>query len=889
MKSMSADPDNNMISKRSRIGAADASGDSKFDKPSRIGNAAFGAITFIVIAHFILLAASRYIPSQRFLFAFYFVSLVFVPGYLLSAIFSPGTNLPVKIIVSAVFGTALLYLILIVFALFRFDIFFVGIVVPIISLALVLLFRFRVLKPYQTGGALGGSLPPIPAAVSIVLVILIVFATVLILKTGDPVYYTSDSPDHIAYIRAISRSHEAFPSDFLYREGGTLTRDIRKGLGHALWGTINVLTGRTDAYHIWPLISLFGSILIILSLFSAGVLLFRNATIGLLAAILFLLSYHGGLAGRQLITIAYSFPFGKIYLVAFLTALTVYFSRPRIDLLVFAAAASMAATGTHINHFLIIAFLIAVFSVVASLQSTGEDRKYLWQRIIPMLAIIIIGVNLPYLLLRYVRDYAPNNEIHTHIQGIFHLTDNLFIINPVVFLRISVSLSLLSLLSVFILWNRSRSDKNLRFLLWGVIAVYGTVFNPILVPLIISKISYLLLRLEFAIPSVLVSAYLLYALWNRTRGRKSSLSVRSTVIGWIAVLLLIGYPLLKTPSGFAYSAGKLSKLERSSCLDLAGLFEKINEDIPAGSVIASDPVTSYSIPAFTDQFVVCTFDQHSIPNDSTALVRILDCRDIFLPGMAVGEIAAMLNTYDAGYLVINGRIPSTISPMYWRPDRRDAAYAVEKFSRASDLFKVIYHKDSLTLFEYTNRAFADSSMDKPHSDRFLGPEVDIREALALPDAGEPDLHVKAVRVNRTSASRGDTLHITIEWVATRELNPRSYIARVRFDTHFEKGPLYSDSYGKIYRKILERIRTHRFRFTTEHLPLNGTYPPDKWPTMQVVRDALSVRIPDDIATGVYSISIKMSTKTHYPNYTLKDIFTNEDQISGVVMAKILIE
>lgn len=855
----------------------------------RIGRVRIIIIIILTIIYFIVLANARSIPSQRFLFIFYFIFLVFVPGYSLSAVLFPGKNLPMKVVTSVVFGTALMYVVLFVFNLFRLDIFYIGIVMPVITVALARLHPFWIPDTRDEHEEHESPPPPIPRMITVLLFILVVFACVLVIRSGDPLLYTSDSPDHIAYIRTISRTQEAFPGTFLYKEGGTLTRDIRKGLGHAMWGTINVLTGRTDVLPVWPLISLFGSILIILSIFCAGVLLFQSAPIGLLAAILFVFCYHGGLTGRQLTTIAYSFPFGKIYLVAFLAALTTYVTRPRIELLLLAAAASIAATGTHINHFLLMAFLIFVFSIVAFFQAKGEIRTKLWRKTVPVLVVTFLCVNLPYLLLRYIRDYAPNNEIHTHVQGILRFTDTLFIINPVVFFRIAGPLFVLAFISVFILWNKSRLERNLSLLLWGVIAIYLTVFNPILVPLISRSISYLLIRLEFAIPSVLVSACLLDALWKRLRGRELSISVRASVIGWIAVLCCIGYPLLKTPSRFAYSTEKLSKMKSMSCRNVSDLFEAIDENVPGGTVIASDPVTSYCIPAFTDHFVVCTFDQHSIPNDSTALDRILDCRDIFLPGIGTGDMIRTLKKYNTEYLVVNGRIPASITPLYWRPDLRDAEYTIGKLSRAPKLFRVIYNKDSVALFEFLNQPYHDSLTAEPSFDERLGPTVTIGEAFQLPESGEPAVHVKAVRIDRTSVKRGDTLDITIEWVATRTLPPKSYVSHVRLDTHFEKGPLYSASYGKIYRKVLERIRGYRFRHSVVHLPFNGMYPPDKWSALRVVRDTFPVRIPDDIATGIYSISITMSIKTQYPNHTLKDIFTDNDIYSGGVMGRILVE
>ena len=134
---------------------------------------------------------------------------------------------------------------------------------------------------------------------------------------------------------------------------------------------------------------------------------------------------------------------------------------------------------------------------------------------------------------------------------------------------------------------------------------------------------------------------------------------------------------LVVKSGFSgvYSSEGRARMNRLSCFNVRDLYEAIDETIPPGSVILSDPVTSYCIPAVTDQFVACTYDQHSIPNDSTALDRILDCRDLFLPGTSVSRAVGTMKQYGSQYLAVNGRVPRSVTPMYWKPNREIAEQA----------------------------------------------------------------------------------------------------------------------------------------------------------------------------------------------------------------------
>lgn len=858
--------------------------------PGRLGYSDVLIVALSVI-HLILLRFSSSIPSHGFLFSFYFLYIVLLPGYILSAGILGRAGVPLRALLSLVMGTAHLFLILILFSVFHWDIYYIGIVVPVIVMLLTLLRGRGVLPPrterHYTADATARTSP----LTGSLLALLLVTAAALVLRTGDPLFYTSDSADNIAYIRTVSRSHEAFPDRYIYRDGGSLTRDIRKGLGHSMWGTLNALTGRRDALAVWPVISAVGSVFVILSLFCAGALFFRSPALGLTAALLFTLYYHGGLGGYQLITIAYAFPFGKIFYFTLLPFIILYLVKGGKEFLIIAASACLAATGTHIGHFIIGLYIVVVFSAVRLLGAGREEGAAEVISRAASLSAVMIMVCAPYLLLRYIRDYAPANEIHTHVQGIFSFTDRLYMLNPMVFYKSEVPvLPIMVFLSLFILWRSSSRVGNLRFLLWGTIGTYAVMYNPFLYPFAASRISYLIMRFESAVPSVLIVAYLLKELWRKLRRRESAVPRWGTVIGFAAVAGLLLPPLLRLPSDFAYSKKRLALSKESSCRNLEDLYEVIGEKLPDGGVVASDPVTSYCIPAFTDQFVACTYDQHSTPNDSTALQRIQDCRDIYLGGIPVGRVVEVLEKYDVGYLVFNGRIPRSVVTMYWRPERRTAREAAARLSSLPELFETIYEGESLTLMRFNPAGeFAEEPGARPDRWSRTGEAVSAQEASYFTKSGMPGILIKGISTSRGTVARGDTLGITIEWVGTGERQSGRHSTVIRFDTDFAKGPLYAFWYGKIYRKILERIRRMRFRFSSGHIPLNGMYPPDRWPPLRVVEDAATVVVPKDAAPGEYLIRVKLVPKTQYPNYTLGDLFTDEDIYSGEILGRVSIE
>jgi hypothetical protein len=823
------------------------------------------------------------VPSHRVLFTFFFLYLVMLPGRLISRLLAPwaqGVFLAASLFVC---GTALAFIILFFIALAGGDIRLMRIIIPVI-VVLLSLWRPPGRDAAEISVELARGRPQ--KAVPILLVALIVIIGVLILKTGDPLTYASDSADHIAYIRTISTTHHVFPERFYYAESGALTRDIRKGMIHALWGTINSLTGTPDVAAIWPLISLIGSIFLVVSLYCAGLALFGSAATGLVAAMLFVLYYQGGLAGYRLVYNATGYSFGKSFYVLAFALMPRYLASPRPGFLALIAVSLVAATGTHIAHFAVALFVIAVFSCSSLLTAAKDERRVLLMRRIPFLFAAAILPNLPYLLLRYLRDYAPNNMLHTHVQGVLFLTKNLYVMNPLAFFGAAGPLGALALVCVFVLWERARVERTLRLLFHGTIAVYILLFIPLWYPILLKKMSYLLLRFELAVPSMIVSAYLLVELWKKLRNRNPELGRARAILGIAFAALILGVPLAKMPSNFVYRQAVMDRLLAESYRNIGDLFEFINQNCPRGSVIVSDPITSFGIPAFTDDYVICPFDQHSTPNDSTAVDRIRDCRKLFRPDVSMTEIRRTLDTYGAGYLVINGRIPAYVQTTYWKPDRDGALRLSERLHAPKSPFRILYERDGITMAKLV--VCSTCTEIEPETERlpFIGDSLDAETARLLGPSGVPGIGIKKALPDRTEAARGDTVGVDIIWVATEHCPLSSYVAYLRFDTGFPKNAMYRQSWSKPYRKTVEKTTGRRYRFRVDFQPLGGIVPPDTWPLFREVHDRVPTVIPRDVSPGTYTIFLKMAEKPQYPNYVLKDILTDDDFYSGAAVATI---
>ncbi|MDD4857367.1 MAG: hypothetical protein PHD74_04580 [Candidatus Krumholzibacteria bacterium] len=826
-----------------------------------------------------------YIPSHRLLFTFFFLYTIMLPGYLAALRFSPWAKGVLRVLTSFVFGTMIAYSILFIAALFHLDVRLFGLIIPVIVLALGVWLGLRPADRDDTGVASRMESGPLSRAPAAILIALIVAVSLMVISRGDPLIYTGDSPDHIAYIRTISRTHEAFPDQFYYHDGGTLTHDIRKGMGQVLWGAVNAMTGNDDVAAVWPIMSLISSIFTIVALFCAGILLFGSASIGLTAAFLFVLFYDGGLRGYHLTMGAAGYLFGRTFFIAALACLPIAIARKRSGYMLVAIVSAIAAAMTHVAHFAALMFIALVFAL-SNLIGPGEERRSVRFRRWLLFGAATLCLLVPYFVFRYVRDYAPNNALHSHVQGVLYLTDKLYVLNPLVFIQAAGPLGILAAISIIFLWKKSRSDGNLRLLLNGMLAVYVLLFNPLWYPYLLEKMSYLLFRFEFAVPSMLPCACLLHELWSKMRGRNPELSPFGAVVAFTAAAVLLGPPLLKTPAEFAYGGRMQGRDVEASYRSLNDLFHCIQEKCPPGAVIASDPITSFGIPAFTDAYVICPYDQHATPNDSTAVTRIVDCRRMFSPGIPLGDIRDVLVEYGAEYLVINGRIPPGVGTMYWKPDAKSARALSERLRGPESPFEIIFESLGVTMAKLRANEPSTSSARSPAPLPFLGDSIDARTAASLTSSGISDIRIAAVQPGRAEAARGDTLSMNVTWVALDRCALSSYIASVRFDTGFPKNALYRESLGKPYRKLLELFTRHRYRFRIDFQPLGGMSPPDTWPPMREVRDRVSVAIPQDIAPGTYTISLKLGKITQFPNYSLKDIMTDDDVYGGSIVSTI---
>jgi hypothetical protein len=698
------------------------------------------------------------------------------------------------------------------------------------------------------------------------------FAFVHVAGSPPPLTAYSDSPDHLGTIRRMLAGGDAFPADAFFRDAGRAGVDPRKGLWHPGVAALCALA-RVDPVDAWR-----GLAALLAPLFVLNAAAFAFLLGGGLAAAAgawgLLLAYGGGLGTQYLAEAVFATKLADQLALATLAALLQ-------DLEQRTARTRLAFVGLALGTVLVHVFGAIQFAITFAALGLGllvRDRGA--SRPLARLAASSLAGALalaPYLGWRAQKAYAPVNVIHTQTQGMLELAPGVSIVSFGAWwdwLGPAWILFPLSLLA----WRRASGSLAVLALLSTTLAVSVLMFVPPVAALLEPRLGYLLMRLPWLLPASAAVAFLVVAM------RDAWVSGRRASAGFAAAALVAG---LAGPAADAVRAfaprGPAPAAGPASVSRWADALAWMDRELPEGSVILSDPATSYAVPMLTRHWVTCLADQHSSPNDSLALARILDARDALDPWADWRRTADVVRRWGATAVALNGRFEEPLQLDYWSASREWYAAARARLERAPAAFERVHERDRFTVYVIHR------------------PELELLEGGATPRAvvrpanrndrprpmgsGLPGL--VAFRLGATQAARGDTLAGRIEWRAGGRLDPGAYRVSVRFDRALPAGvPRAPAAVSKPWRKLVERQRGERYRFRADHLPTGGAYGVDHWAVDEVVLDAFRIVVPHDVAPGDYTVKVAMTRQPHYPNLRLRDLLSDDDLLDGLEVGRL---
>jgi len=697
-------------------------------------------------------------------------------------------------------------------------------------------------------------------------------------RLGGPVGMSTDSPDHIGTIRRMLVSGDAFPRDAFFRDAGADGTDPRKGLWHPQVALITALA-EVDPLTTWRHLPACLVPLFVLIAAAMGYLL-RGPPGAAVAGWAWLLTYGGSLGDEFVREAAYATKLGDQLALATAAAVLADLARRTRATRLTAVGLALGTLAAHVYYSIQFAMVFPALGVGLLIADRGGSAR-LGRLAVTSLALGLAG--LPYLLWRASQSYGPVNVIHTQTQGLLWLADGLPIVSIGVLWDWLGTAWVLFPLAAFWLWGPGRRNPAVLYLLTTPLVVALVIFDPPVVAVLEPRLGYLLMRMIWMVPLAALLAWMLPGLTRAVRHGPSRLLPALALAGVLAVL---APALVDSARVLVDPAGQVAWERRYGAGLWADALDWMKTRLAPGTVVLSDPATSYSVPMHTGLFVVTLSDQHSSPNDSRALQRILDARDALDPYASWDRVRELIRRHRVDVIALNDRYLEPPQLDYWTPRPVWFAGARARFDRHPAAFEPIFDTPRFVVYRVHAAALDTIAAAVPPR-----PFVAQWEPGAWPpgrvlDPALPELC--GFRLSRREAAPGDTIRGVADWRATTPRSPGSYVVAVRFDTPLPGGWRPPKVVGKPVRKLIERVRGERYRFREDHLPVGGAYGVDLWRPDQVVRDSFTFTVPRDVAAGHYRVGVRMLVQPHYPNHRLSDYFQDDDYFSGLEVGSFVV-
>lgn len=687
----------------------------------------------------------------------------------------------------------------------------------------------------------------------------------------------TDAYDHIATVREIRDTGELFPLTASYKYPEAPLPDPRKGLFHAGLAAMCQYSGQ-DPATVWSWLPKALFPLTILVVFCFGRALIGSSPGGLLSAALWLLCF-GGPGSRLPVQLGYAHNVSEIASWVLILMLLRYVAGGRTRLIAFSGMGLAACCFVHISA--IVLALAAWGCFLAAALCFREGRRTLAGRL-ARAGVVWLAFGVPAATAKLLMSYAPANPIQLQNQNLLYLTDSLYTVNPMwIHSWLGIPGALAVVFGVWLALRKAKTPGSLYMAGTALIPVF-IVLNPLLVPAGYSIIGYLVERLVWVVPYPYILAFVLVASVNRARAAGRVLFK----VGAAAVALAI---LLAVYSVAASRASRLSS-ETVSYTDWLPALDYLRENVKEPSVIASDMLTSYSIPAFTRHHIVSTLHQHGSPNDPKGVDRIVALVQILDPDLDPRILKRRLLEQEIDYILVNSSFEgrrrlyfSEVSPASLK--RLDRA-----LGRRAGVFREVFRDGDLSLYAVNRDAL---SLWRPEPrgrpPYFLAPGVRPKgERVGAAFGGQVEL--LSAELPEFTVRRGEDMEITCYWRGMVEKLSFNlpWVVQVRLQRDYPKGRFYSASYSKIYRKVLGLLTGENYRWRASHLPAEGVVPPSMWGNSVVVDKAL-VTVPRWLEPGTYDVTVSIDQEPVYPVFRLGDCLRDDDRYSGVVVGSIEVE
>ncbi|MCP4246792.1 MAG: hypothetical protein GY778_07060, partial [bacterium] len=226
----------------------------------------------------------------------------------------------------------------------------------------------------------------------------------------------------------------------------------------------------------------------------------------------------------------------------------------------------------------------------------------------------------------------------------------------------------------------------------------------------------------------------------------------------------------------AFSPSTIEAERAGSAETWAGGLALLN-DIPGRAVIASDPVTSYLIAAYTPHFVVCTFDQHAPPNDLISRERTTAARDILSPFTSASDKANQSTAHGVTHVVVNEDLDLRQTTDYWTVSAHTLPLVLGRFRGLTGLYEEVGFAGGFRVYRKTDGTPGQvRSIQNPMLRRRM-PEgaVRIGETAGLARCAASEIAAP------DPVTAGESIEVTLHWQRDGDRPLGKYMVSLRFD------------------------------------------------------------------------------------------------------------
>ena len=704
----------------------------------------------------------------------------------------------------------------------------------------------------------------------VALALLIAMAGLGVLVVGAPMEIQNDTIDHAGYVSEIARSGEAFPTSAIYWNAGEDGQDFRKALLHAVYGFTARHTGAPPIDVLGAYGAFLLTVMALVVYTTARSLFKRHRLPAVLAVVLFLVGTDWGIGNPLVRAAFYPNRFGTAFLLLFIMAAMEYAHRGPKTALRWCAAYAFAATAVHVQYAIIVPAAGAVLVLWRTCSPCATWVEHL-ARTSRVVVAALAGV-LPFALYRYLTAYRTN-PLHEQVQAAVYITDRWFIADPARLWQVYGPIGVAALVCIGPLWRKRREVPGVGYTIAAFVTLLVVQLVPFLLTPLYSVFKYLVFRLDVMVPFYFLPAYFI-----ATRPRRARGAMVVVAVALAAVLIPLTRHTAFSPATLTAERQRGPDRWARGLVQLAGA-------LPRGSVVASDPVTSYLMSAFTPYYVVCTLDQHAPPNDLRVEERMAAARDIVSPFTSAREKEALIELHKVSHVVINETLPEDLILNYWTLDPGAAHDAEETFRSLRYEFETIPLSDGLTAFRWKHDERL-STLPRPVP-RPVVDALPMNANVLGVRSGEATLE-GVVMHGAGILPAGGELVLDLYWSRDRELPRGTYVVTIRFDRKDLELPFDGRPFPKVTRKVVEGWKGERYRFRADHMIQGGLFAPDAWRMGDLIEDDVRISVPTDIAPGRYRVQAKMLRVANQPNHRLRDYFFDDDTYTGVEIGEVTI-